>query len=441
MHPESGDWRVLTRDRSRGYLSNLSWSHDSARIYYGRIDGAPRGILNVSALGGDERLVLEDAADPEALPDGTLLIVRVNAARQFQIHRFWPETGRLEAYPGIINETTPSRVRAFRDGNEAVFWGRSLNQPATDSNTYLYRLDLKSGEVRRFSTQDGLAFGAMALAVDPNGKFILTVKTSNDLMTVVQIPRNGGAARSLITMTDPIRYIDAAADGAIYIDQVHRPFEVVRLTSSAGLPERVLISNAALEGSARTASMSGLTPDGRIIVTTVVGGRRRLVVARPGEDPTPFAQTTEETSGPVAIIGKDEVAFVIGSGTSRKVAAASASDGRVIRRLQKQRAPGTRSFGWHARGNANLSGSSARKSAHRRQRDSCRWSHSEVVGCQLLVLGSRFAASRHGKGGPHTSALPVGRALPTWAPDDRILLFGYLDEGTLWRFNPDSSAQ
>src|SRR5262249_42402737 len=30
--PESGDWTVLTRDRTRGYLSNVSWSGDGTKI-------------------------------------------------------------------------------------------------------------------------------------------------------------------------------------------------------------------------------------------------------------------------------------------------------------------------------------------------------------------------------------------------------------------------
>src|SRR5262249_868664 len=70
--PESGDWTVLTHDRTRGYLSNVAWSRDGTKIYYGRIDDVPRGIFAVPALGGEEHLVLEDAQSPEALPDGSL---------------------------------------------------------------------------------------------------------------------------------------------------------------------------------------------------------------------------------------------------------------------------------------------------------------------------------------------------------------------------------
>jgi hypothetical protein len=41
-------------------------------------------------------LVLEAAANPEMLPDGSLLVLKINAKRQFQIHHYWPATGKLE---------------------------------------------------------------------------------------------------------------------------------------------------------------------------------------------------------------------------------------------------------------------------------------------------------------------------------------------------------
>src|SRR5262249_37674258 len=93
MRPDSGDWRLLTQDRSHGYIADLRWSRDGTRVYYGRIDDFPRGVFSVSALGGDERLVLDDARSPEVLPDGSLLVVRTNTNSQNQIYRFWPETG------------------------------------------------------------------------------------------------------------------------------------------------------------------------------------------------------------------------------------------------------------------------------------------------------------------------------------------------------------
>src|SRR5258707_8087771 len=96
MNPDSGDWSILTHERTRGFVGNLCWSRDSANVYFDRSVDVPRGVFSISALGGEERLILEDAAQPEALPDGSLLVVRINTERKLQLHRFWPETGRLQ---------------------------------------------------------------------------------------------------------------------------------------------------------------------------------------------------------------------------------------------------------------------------------------------------------------------------------------------------------
>ena len=61
MKPESGNWQILTRDRSRGFVDEISWSPDGTKLYYDRFRDRPGGIFSVEALGGEERLVVEDA--------------------------------------------------------------------------------------------------------------------------------------------------------------------------------------------------------------------------------------------------------------------------------------------------------------------------------------------------------------------------------------------
>src|SRR5690242_10258576 len=75
MDPTSGDWRVLTHDRTHGATIGVPcWSQDGSTIYFDRIISQPVGIYSVPALGGEERLVLANAASPQALPDGSLLV-------------------------------------------------------------------------------------------------------------------------------------------------------------------------------------------------------------------------------------------------------------------------------------------------------------------------------------------------------------------------------
>ena len=100
MKADGGTWRVLTSDRTRGLSAIHDWSPDGSRIFYDRQTDTLNGVFAVPSLGGDERLVLENAGFPVALPNGDLLVQRVNANRQSQLHRFSPSTGRLDPLPG-----------------------------------------------------------------------------------------------------------------------------------------------------------------------------------------------------------------------------------------------------------------------------------------------------------------------------------------------------
>jgi hypothetical protein len=338
MQPGSGDWTVLTHDRTRGLVTSMSWSTDGTRIYYGREDGVPRGVFSVPAVGGEERLVLEDAKSPEVLSDGSLLVHRLNEKRQLQIYRFWPESGRLQTYPG---QPMPSlgfnTTRAFRDNKEAVFWGRSTEQPDTDPNNYLYALDLASATIRRVSTSISPLLDTSnipSLDVSTDDQTIVTVAPAGDLTTIVQIPRRGGPARELTSVTQPVWALDVAANGDVYVDQVLRPQEAVLMESDGGRPQTILTTATNFVLSAPTHM-----PDGRVLFTVSVSGRRRLLAAKPRENPTLFVQTTEETSGPVTMVGSSEVAFLAGSGPARKLAIASVADGRIVRRLEKADGP------------------------------------------------------------------------------------------------------
>ncbi len=125
MQPSNGNWSLLTHDRDHGIVANLCWSADGAAIFYDRLTSTPQGIYSVPVLGGEEHLVLENAFRPAALPDGTLLAVRVNKDRQWQLIHFWPETGKLREYPIF----TPSLDKSYGDlrvvpgGKEVVILG------------------------------------------------------------------------------------------------------------------------------------------------------------------------------------------------------------------------------------------------------------------------------------------------------------------------------
>ena len=326
MKPESGNWAILTHSRSQGAVVETSWSPDGTTIYFDRITDVPQGIYSVPVLGGEERLILENAAWPEALPDGSFLVKRRNAQRQSQIFRFWPETGRLQGFP-VSSSSWFGSIRAFPDGREAVVVGTRIGESQA-SGKHVYILDLGSNTVRRLPTglpdESKLDF----VAVNPDGKSVLLTSSSGDLHRIVAVPRNGRSpARTLLTLTLPANAIDMASDGSLYLDQNDMFFNLQTFPVQGGHPQNI--------ASLRYPEMmrNAVLPDGRAILPQAFGGRSRLVVVETGKEPVPFINTAEETSGPVTLAGKREIAFLIGPESKRMIALAMIANGRITRRI------------------------------------------------------------------------------------------------------------
>src|SRR5262245_47846872 len=204
MTQQSGDWAVLTRDRSRGSIATISWSRDGTALFFDRLLDGPRGIFRVPVLGGEERIVLEDAMGPEPLPDGSLLVTRINAEHVYQLHRFWPETGRVEALPALLSgRVLYSAVRVFPSGREAVFFGRPLE--GTQTADHLYVIDLTSSRVRRIVPAVSIspASWLFPLAVTQDGGSVLFDLPAGNLHRIVAVPRDGSeSVRPIVTLTE-----------------------------------------------------------------------------------------------------------------------------------------------------------------------------------------------------------------------------------------------
>ncbi len=327
MHPGSTNWTVLTHEKGRGEIDTVSWSHDGAKIYFAR----RTGIYSVPALGGDERLVVEQAMAAEALPDGSLLFARLNANRVYQLHRFWPDTGRLQA---LDVEIIP-RIRAFPDGREAVFIGRALNAPKADYELVIF--DLATSKLRIRALPKDVHIASPTLAPSPGGKSIIALVRAGDLLQIADIARDGvSKPRALFSLSSPIWFLDAASDGAIYADQVERPFDVLRFPSAGGIPERVV--------QAARGNYALPLADGRIAFEATIANRNTILISQPGKNPVPLVETEEETSGPITLVGKDLIALKMGKPgenyKSRVVTLVSIADGRIVRNIEQTRGIG-----------------------------------------------------------------------------------------------------
>lgn len=284
MKPGSGDWTILTHKRHAGNVNEISWAPDGNTIYFDRWNGAPAGVFSVPALGGDERLVLEDAMDPAALPDGSVLVVRRNAERMYRLFRFWPDSGRLLAFPIQPAGSFPWRAQVFPGGEVAVILGTDVSQTPPEG-AHLYVLELTSGHVRRLPTgvQDDQI---TAIAVTRDGQSVLAAVRSGNLVRVVVIPSSGRAApRTVLTLTATVSSVglDVGPDGSIYADQWETPLAIVRFPVKGGHAETIVVPPGPPDGS----RVSGaVLPDGRIAVVEYPGGHPRLVVIEAGKAPS-----------------------------------------------------------------------------------------------------------------------------------------------------------
>ena len=334
LKPASGDSLVLTKEKASGFISDISWSADGTRLFYDRYDKAAKGIFSIPMLGGEPRLVLENAKGPQAVADGSLLMTRANEKRQNQLYRFWPRDGRLQALRALLPATAEAwspPVRVFPDGKEAVFYGRPLDTP--DALNQLYAIDLESQRMRRLAPSITIrpTTEYFALSPAPSGSAVLVDAPDGDLHRILEIPRDGSDnIRTLLTLTVGPWFMDAGRDGSIYVDQVQRPSELLRFSTSGGVPEQLGISPSFLSyGHGGAVPL----PDGRVLMGSSPGGRERLLVTAPGQGLVTFLETPEETSTPSAVLGMHEVALLEGSRPKRRIAIASIPDDRIVRRL------------------------------------------------------------------------------------------------------------
>ncbi len=336
MKPQSGNWRILTEDRTRGCVKDICWSHDGTKLYYDRYQAVFKGIFSVPVLGGEERLVAEDAGFPMVLPDRSLLLARTNEQRRQQLFHLWPETGRVEALNALVCfRVASSTIRASPSGNRVVFLGTPADHP--DAPDRLYAMDLPSGRIVRVAPEvDVPVTNPFALALTVDGKTVLFSLPARDLRNIVSAPADGSEGlRTLLTLTTATGYLDAGTDGSLYADQWERPFEVVQFAPGAAKVES--IGTAAEELTLPLA-------DGRIVFCSRTSGRWRLVAAAPGREPEPLVETELETHMPATLVGSSTIAFLLGNPPDQSIALASTLDGRIIRRLRGGTGSGVRSM-------------------------------------------------------------------------------------------------
>lgn len=330
MTPDSGDWAIRTSSRAGGgYVTDLSWSPRGDVIYFGLNAAVPMGVFSIPSVGGTQRLLLADACSPVALADGSLLVTRLDAAHQYRLYRFWPDSGRLAEFP-IVLPRFGQGTRAFSDGKTAVVLGRLISD-GVPTGLHLYSLDIESGAARRLATdEEEIGIGSQAaVAIAPDEQGVLVSVGAGHLTRIVRFTRDGRTRpRTLFTATRSVAALDVGPDGSIYLDEVQSSLGTWQFAVSGGrgtslgsvaIPPECCVTAAVL-------------PDGRLVFPGMPGGRPRLLVTEPGKDPRALV-ATEESTNPVALVGADDIAFMAGPAGNRSIAIASTATGRISKRI------------------------------------------------------------------------------------------------------------
>jgi eukaryotic-like serine/threonine-protein kinase len=325
LNAVSGDWRFLTYDTTHGLAEGPAWSPDASRIYYDRLTDGPRGIYTVSATGeGDERLVLPDACSPAPLSDGSLLALRLNADRQRQVFRYYPQSGRVDTLPafsgtpcnanGAVTDVLPGE-------REAVFIGGTAPNRTADT---LMAIDLTAHTVRSLWT--GIPANRAAFRRAPDGRSVVVAIVDGAAYRVISVPTSGsGRIRPLFASTSLIWGIDVGPDGSIYADQVLRPDEVLTYDPATGQAER-----KSLPGNAWNVLP---LPDDRLLTTSSSGGTSRVVVESRDRDPVEFLASGEPSDLPLAALGTDRVMMRTTGAAGVALTIAYTATGRIAGRI------------------------------------------------------------------------------------------------------------
>ena len=329
MKPESGNWNVLTRRRDLGTVDFVSWSPDGGTLYFSRHTVVPRGIFSIPFLGGEEHLVLENASNPAALPDGTLLGVRINQQRRFQLFRFWPETGKLQDLPVEVADRGPrtNPVQTSRDGRRAFVFGSIAG--TSGGKPWLIEVDLAKASARPVAAT-GLNYADLGnFTISPDGASVIVAVRAKALFRIARIPLDGlGALQELFTVTSDVAALNAGADGSLVLNLQDRPMDVMSLAASGGQPQK-LVGIPPSPGWGTVVTL----PDGRAVANAGVSGRARLLAVGRGKDATPLINTLEETDAPMTEVAGNRIAFAIGPAPLQTIALADTSNGRIVGRI------------------------------------------------------------------------------------------------------------
>jgi hypothetical protein len=311
--------------------STFRGARDGSRLFFDRFWERASGVYSIPPLGGEPTLLLDDGWAPQALPDGSLVVLKRTPRGHDQVFRFWPESGRTEPLPAYLDlfDIGPP-FRAFADGKEVIFIG-ATEEGRLDAGAQTYILDLSTRKSRRLDPQaavDRIDFQlGIPLAPTPDGRAFLMLGREQSSFQLIRVQRSGRAGHvPVLSLSNgkPPFYVDAAPDGSIYVDSADMTPSISRFAVSG----RLMMESP---GPPSQKSMVLPLADGRLLIIGPFGDNSQLLSGKIGTDFRPFLQANAGEAAYASPAGADEVLLLLGHPGKRLMAFASARNG-VVRR-------------------------------------------------------------------------------------------------------------
>jgi len=198
MKPETGNWSMLTHSRQHGNVNDVAWAPDGSPYTMTASRPCPQGILQRASARRRRAPRIPPGIPAGSAAGRSLLAVKLNSRREWQLFRLWPATGQVQDLPVAVIDPGQSLAnpRVFPDGKSLDRWsaaGAGSGRHETAGRGSCHRRHAA------FRAQYPRGTGAPDFAVSRDGKSVLITLELGRVYAGALRPAHGrGPAQTLL---------------------------------------------------------------------------------------------------------------------------------------------------------------------------------------------------------------------------------------------------